>query len=98
MTRLIAGPNGAGKTTTMRMIIAEENPTQGKIRIGKHNIESNTSPGFDQLGYCPQVTNYPLFRKIKVISIWGFVFQQYGKCHIEHRTFSSGNLINTLNI
>ena len=45
----------------MRMIIAEENPTQGKIRIGKHNIESNTSPGFDQLGYCPQVTNYPLF-------------------------------------
>ena len=61
----------------MRMIIAEENPTQGKIRIGKHNIESNTSPGFDQLGYCPQVTNYPLFRKIKVISIWVFVFQQY---------------------
>jgi len=50
----LLGPNGAGKTTTMRMIIAEENPTQGKIRIGKHNIESNTSPGFDQLGYCPQ--------------------------------------------
>ena len=41
----------------MRMIIAEENPTQGKIRIGKHNIESNTSPGFDQLGYCPQVNS-----------------------------------------
>ena len=58
----LVGPNGAGKTTTMRMIIAEENPTQGKIRIGKHNIESNTSPGFDQLGYCPQVTNYSLFR------------------------------------
>ena len=53
--QIIAGPNGAGKTTTMRMIIAEENPTRGKIRIGKHNIESNTSPGFDQLGYCPQV-------------------------------------------
>ena len=42
----------------MRMIIAEENPTQGKIRIGKHNIESNTSPGFDQLGYCPQVSRH----------------------------------------
>ena len=72
MTRLIAGPNGAGKTTTMRMIIAEENPTQGKIRIGKHNIESNTSPGFDQLGYCPQVTNYPLFRNIKYNIYLGF--------------------------
>ena len=60
----IAGPNGAGKTTTMRMIIAEENPTRGKIRIGKHNIESNTSPGFDQLGYCPQVSRYLVLSKI----------------------------------
>ena len=25
----LLGPNGAGKTTTMKMIIAEENPTQG---------------------------------------------------------------------
>ena len=51
----ISGPNGAGKTTTMRMIIAEENPTAGNIRIGKYDIVSNTSPGFEQLGYCPQV-------------------------------------------
>ena len=52
---MLSGPNGAGKTTTMRMIIAEENPTAGNIRIGKYDIVSNTSPGFEQLGYCPQV-------------------------------------------
>ena len=51
----LLGPNGAGKTTTMKMIIAEENPTAGNIRIGKYDIVSNTSPGFEQLGYCPQV-------------------------------------------
>ena len=49
------GPNGAGKTTTMRMIIAEEHPTGGKIKIGPYDIESNDSEGFDFLGYCPQV-------------------------------------------
>ena len=54
----LLGPNGAGKTTTMKMIIAEENPTQGNIKIGQHDIISNNSPGFEQLGYCPQVRKY----------------------------------------
>ena len=51
----IIGPNGAGKTTTMKMIIAEEHPTKGRIKIGPYEIESNDSKGFDYLGYCPQV-------------------------------------------
>jgi energy-dependent translational throttle protein EttA len=31
----VIGPNGAGKTTLFRMIIAEEQPDSGKIRIGE---------------------------------------------------------------
>ena len=51
----IMGPNGAGKTTTMKMIIAEEHLTKGRIKIGPFEIESNNSKGFEYLGYCPQV-------------------------------------------
>ena len=65
----LLGPNGAGKTTTMKMIIAEENPTQGNIKIGQHDIISNNSPGFEQLGYCPQV------RKIVLVTKLGKVFK-----------------------
>ena len=54
----LSGPNGAGKTTTMKMIIAEEHPTKGRIKIGPYEIESNDSKGFEYLGYCPQVWNY----------------------------------------
>ena len=31
----VIGPNGAGKTTLFRMIIGQENPDSGKIRIGE---------------------------------------------------------------
>ncbi len=54
----LLGHNGAGKTTSMRMITAEEAPTRGKVRIGKHDITSSISPGFELLGYCPQVQDY----------------------------------------
>ena len=50
----LLGHNGAGKTTSMRMIIAEEAQTKGKVRIGRHDINSNISPAFALLGYCPQ--------------------------------------------
>ena len=56
----LSGPNGAGKTTTMKMIIAEEHPTKGRIKIGPYEIESNDSKGFDYLGYCPQVFDLTL--------------------------------------
>ena len=49
------GHNGAGKTTTMKIIIAEEAPTCGNVRIGPYKVDSNMSKGFELLGYCPQV-------------------------------------------
>ena len=42
----LLGHNGAGKTTTMRIIVAEEAPTAGRIRIGSRDIVSNQSEAF----------------------------------------------------
>ncbi|XP_033331289.2 cholesterol transporter ABCA5 isoform X1 [Megalopta genalis] len=50
----LLGHNGAGKTTTMKIVIAEEAATRGRVHIGGHNINSNMSEAFRQMGYCPQ--------------------------------------------
>ncbi|XP_031848316.1 cholesterol transporter ABCA5 isoform X1 [Nomia melanderi] len=50
----LLGHNGAGKTTTMKIIIAEEAASRGRVHIGGHNIYSNMSEAFRQMGYCPQ--------------------------------------------
>ncbi len=42
----LLGHNGAGKTTTMRIIVAEEAATAGRIRIGSRDIVSNQSEAF----------------------------------------------------
>ncbi|XP_017752415.1 PREDICTED: ATP-binding cassette sub-family A member 2-like [Eufriesea mexicana] len=50
----LLGHNGAGKTTTMKIIIAEEAATRGRVQIGGYNITTNMSEAFRQMGYCPQ--------------------------------------------
>lgn len=45
---------GAGKTTAIKLIIAEEEADSGKIRLCDHDINSNLSEAFANLGYCPQ--------------------------------------------
>ncbi|KAG8236660.1 hypothetical protein J437_LFUL014508, partial [Ladona fulva] len=50
----LLGHTGAGKTTTMKIIIAEEAPTRGRVQIGGHNITSNINEAFQLMGYCPQ--------------------------------------------
>lgn len=50
----LLGHNGAGKTTTMKIIIAEEAATRGRVQIGGHNIHSHMAEAFRQMGYCPQ--------------------------------------------
>lgn len=50
----LLGHNGAGKTTTMKIIIAEEAATRGRVQIGGHNINSHMADAFRQMGYCPQ--------------------------------------------
>ncbi|XP_017880849.1 ATP-binding cassette sub-family A member 5-like isoform X1 [Ceratina calcarata] len=50
----LLGHNGAGKTTTMKIVIAEEAATRGRVQIGGHNINSQMTEAFRQMGYCPQ--------------------------------------------
>ncbi|XP_012225217.1 cholesterol transporter ABCA5-like isoform X2 [Linepithema humile] len=50
----LLGHNGAGKTTTMKIIIAEEAATRGRVQIGGHNINTHMVDAFQQMGYCPQ--------------------------------------------
>ncbi|KAJ8680638.1 hypothetical protein QAD02_016425, partial [Eretmocerus hayati] len=50
----LLGHNGAGKTTTMRIIVAEEAATRGKVRICGLDVGTNTEEAFRQMGYCPQ--------------------------------------------
>jgi ATP-binding cassette subfamily F protein 3 len=32
------GPNGSGKSTLLRLIMSMEQPTEGKVELGKHNV------------------------------------------------------------
>jgi ATP-binding cassette subfamily F protein 3 len=32
------GPNGAGKSTLLRLILGREAPTEGTVRLGRHNV------------------------------------------------------------
>ncbi|XP_065201451.1 uncharacterized protein LOC135832246 isoform X2 [Planococcus citri] len=51
----LLGHNGAGKTTAMKIIIAEEVPTEGNIQIkGTNIIQGSLGEVFKYLGYCPQ--------------------------------------------
>ncbi|XP_015178211.1 PREDICTED: ABC transporter A family member 1-like isoform X2 [Polistes dominula] len=50
----LLGHNGAGKTTTMKIIIAEEAATRGRVQIGGNSIHSHIAEAFRQMGYCPQ--------------------------------------------
>lgn len=50
----LLGHNGAGKTTTMKIIIAEEAASRGRVQIGGLNINSHMAEAFRHMGYCPQ--------------------------------------------
>ncbi|GLH01026.1 Probable multidrug resistance-associated protein lethal(2)03659 [Gryllus bimaculatus] len=50
----LLGHNGAGKTTTMKILIAEEAATKGKVQIAGHTVTSSLGKAFMVLGYCPQ--------------------------------------------
>ncbi len=48
------GPNGAGKSTTMKMIAGFLSPTQGRISVCGHDVESDSMAARKIIGYLPE--------------------------------------------
>jgi ABC-type multidrug transport system ATPase subunit len=60
----LLGVNGAGKTTTFKTLIAEEQPSEGKITVRGKNIAKNFETVRNMIGYCPQFN--PVFENLTV--------------------------------
>jgi len=48
------GPNGAGKSTTMKMVTGYLAPSEGKIRVCGHDVETDTIAAQASIGYLPE--------------------------------------------
>jgi ABC-2 type transport system ATP-binding protein len=48
------GPNGAGKSTTMKMVTGYLAPSEGKIRVCGHDVETATIRAQASIGYLPE--------------------------------------------
>lgn len=62
------GPNGAGKSTTMRMVTGYLPPTEGKVRVGGHDVEEDPIGVKSLIGYLPE--NAPSYPDM---TVWGFL-------------------------
>jgi ABC-2 type transport system ATP-binding protein len=70
------GPNGAGKSTTMKMITGFIPPSDGKIRVGGHDILTNPIPARRMIGYLPE--NAPVYADMTVEGFLGFCAELNG--------------------
>lgn len=50
----LLGVNGAGKSTTFKTLVAEEQPTSGRVSIQGISMEDDFNTARKLLGYCPQ--------------------------------------------
>jgi ABC-2 type transport system ATP-binding protein len=70
------GPNGAGKSTSMRMITGFIPPSDGKIKVGGHDIVANPIPAKKLIGYLPE--NAPVYVDMTVRSFLMFCAELSG--------------------
>jgi ABC-2 type transport system ATP-binding protein len=49
------GPNGAGKSTTMRVIAGSLGASEGRVRVGGHDVATDPRKVQAMLGYAPEV-------------------------------------------
>jgi len=78
----LLGRNGAGKSTTLNAIIAETQPTAGKVRVCGQEIQPNKSSLFREIGFCPQED--PLWPMITL--------KEHLKCYAEMRGISEPDI------
>jgi ABC-type multidrug transport system ATPase subunit len=50
----LLGPNGAGKSTLMRILVALQEPTSGKVDVFGYDLQKNRKEIRSMLGYLPQ--------------------------------------------
>jgi ABC-2 type transport system ATP-binding protein len=70
------GPNGAGKSTTMRMITGFIPPSNGSVRVGRHDMLTDPIPAKRLLGYLPE--NAPAYTDMTVYGFLGFAAELRG--------------------
>jgi ABC-2 type transport system ATP-binding protein len=64
----LLGPNGAGKTTLISIICGIANPSEGKIRVGGHDISRDYRAARSLIGLVPQELHTDAFE-----SVWSTV-------------------------
>jgi len=79
------GPNGAGKTTTIKMICGLLFPTQGSVRVGGYDIQTQGDQARQLLSYVPDTPF--LYEKLTGREFLQFIAEMYGlpPKHAEHR-------------
>ena len=69
------GPNGAGKTTTIKVLTGLLRPTEGRVEIGGHDVETEAIAAKRLLGYIP---DHPyLYEKLTGRELMEFVAGLY---------------------
>src|SRR5687768_16846079 len=64
----LLGPNGAGKTTLISIVCGIVNPTQGKVSVNGHDIQSDYRAARAEIGLVPQELTTDAFE-----SVWATV-------------------------
>ncbi|MBU6408903.1 MAG: ATP-binding cassette domain-containing protein [Verrucomicrobia bacterium] len=70
------GPNGAGKSTTMRVITGFLPPTEGRVRVGGHDVVESPIPARRLIGYLPE--NAPAYTDMTVLGFLNFAAEIRG--------------------
>jgi ABC-2 type transport system ATP-binding protein len=72
----LLGPNGAGKTTTLQCMVGIQAPTSGTVRIGGHDIRTESVEAKRQLAFMPDEPQ--LFEYLTVREHLTLVARLYG--------------------
>lgn len=70
------GPNGAGKTTTIKMLCGLLKPTQGVLKVGGYDIQTEGDKARQILSYVPDLPY--LYEKLTGREFMQFIITMYG--------------------